>query len=156
MKSITRWFLRLAWGLGLGYLVLSMGIRVLSVRPDGLGVTAGKLAVCPDSPNCVSSQSTDEDHRVAPIAFTGDAKTAFERLKKIVRALPRCTVVKNEDRYVHAEVRSFLFRFVDDLELHLDSAAGVIHLRSASRLGHSDLGVNRKRVETIRNLFAKE
>jgi uncharacterized protein (DUF1499 family) len=119
-------------------------------RQAALGVRDGRLAPCPASPNCVSSQAGDEVHRVPPIPFTGTAGAAIDRLAGIVRSLPRASVITATKTYLHAEFRSAVFRFVDDVEFLADEPAGVIQVRSASRVGSSDLGVNRKRVETIR------
>ena len=119
-------------------------------RPASLGVRQGRLAPCPSSPNCVSSLADDEMHRVAPLPFSGTAAAAIDRLAGTVRSLPRASVITATDTYLHAEFRSAVFRFVDDVEFLADESAGVIHLRSASRVGTSDLGVNRRRVETIR------
>ena len=121
-----------------------------SVRPANLGTYQGKLAPCPSSPNCVSSQSSDDAHRISPLTFSGRAADAMKKLTAIVQTFPRTTVITVSDRYLHAEVTSAIFRFVDDLEFLVDDAAKVIHVRSASRMGYSDLGVNRKRVEEIR------
>ena len=125
-------------------------------RPDALGVTAGRLAPCKPSPNCVSSQAdrSDTTHYLAPLAAGHDPHRAFATLKRIVRDAPRVTVVRDEPDYLYAEYRSRLFGFVDDVEFWLDPRAGVIHVRSASRLGRSDLGVNRERVEQIRARLA--
>lgn len=112
------------------------------------------LDPCSSTPNCVSSQDSRESHRVEPFAFEGAADAAFERLEEIIGELPRTRVVKKDEDYLRAECRSAIFRFVDDLELLVDADAGVIHVRSASRVGYSDLGVNRRRVEEIRSLFA--
>jgi len=119
-------------------------------RPASLGVRQGRLAPCPASPNCVSSLADDETHRIAPLPFAGTAAAAIERLARTVRTLPRASVITATDDYLHAEFRSAVFRFVDDVEFLADESAGVIHIRSASRVGTSDLGVNRRRVETIR------
>jgi uncharacterized protein (DUF1499 family) len=119
-------------------------------RPPGLGVRDGSLAPCPASPNCVSSQAPDEGRRVAPLPFTGPAPDAMKKLTAVVRSLPRTAIITTTDSYLHAEFTSFLFRFIDDTEFLADDAAKVIHVRSASRLGYSDLGVNRKRIELIR------
>lgn len=119
-------------------------------RPPDLGVRDGRLAPCPASPNCVSSRAPDDGHRVAPLTYTGPAQDAMKKLTTIVRSLPRTAVITTTDTYLHAEFTSFLFRFTDDVEFLIDDAAKVIHVRSASRLGYSDLGVNRKRIETIR------
>lgn len=122
-------------------------------RPSNLGVQEGRLAPCPSSPNCVSSQSTDGKHGIDPIAYAGSMEEARARLEKIVSAMPRTKVVRAEQDYMHLECSSRLFRFVDDVEFWFDDVKKVIHCRSASRKGYSDLGVNRKRLEEIRERF---
>ena len=117
------------------------------VAPEGV------LAPCPASPNCVSSDAGDEAHRVDAISISGDVAAAWAAAREVVAALPRTTIVVSDDAYLHAECRSRLFRFVDDLELALRSERGEIAVRSASRIGHSDLGVNRARVEEIRSVL---
>ncbi|SCY07874.1 DUF1499 domain-containing protein [Desulfoluna spongiiphila] len=119
-------------------------------KSGGLGVTDGRLAPCPDSPNCVSSQAEDEAHRVAPLPLEDSPADAMDRIVSCLMATPRVTLVTRTDTYLHAEVRSALFRFVDDVEVSIDEAGQTIHFRSASRTGHSDLGVNRKRVERLK------
>ena len=119
-------------------------------RPGSLGVRQGRLAPCPSSSNCVSSLADDEPHRISPLPFSGPAAAAIDSLAGIVRSLPRASVVTATENYLHAEFRSAVFRFVDDVEFLVDESAGVIQVRSASRVGSSDLGVNRKRIETIR------
>lgn len=119
-------------------------------RPATLGVRDGRLSPCPATPNCVSSQAPDDGHRVDPLPFTGPAQDAMLRLKSIVRSFRRTAVITDTGSYLHAEFTSAVFRFVDDVEFLADDMAKVIHVRSASRLGQSDLGVNRKRVEEIR------
>ena len=121
-----------------------------SVRPANLGTHDGKLAPCPSSPNCVSSQSPDNSHLIAPFTYSGQAADAMKKLAAIVQTFPRTSIIAASDRYLYAEVTSAIFRFVDDLEFLVDDTAKVIHVRSASRMGYSDLGVNRKRVEQIR------
>jgi len=121
-----------------------------SLRPANLGTHDGKLAPCPSSPNCVSSQSPDDAHRIAPLTYSGWAADAMKKLTSIVQTFPRTSVITVSNSYLHAEFTSAIFRFVDDLEFLVDDTAKVIHVRSASRLGTSDLGVNRKRVEQIR------
>ena len=111
------------------------------------------LAPCPSSPNCVSSLATDAEHRVAPIAYRGDPAAAMRRLRDVIAAMPRSRVVSASDTALYAEFTSRLFRFVDDVDCAVDPAAGVIQIRSASRVGYSDLGVNRARVEAIRAAF---
>jgi len=115
---------------------------------------ARRLDPCPASPNCVCSLDPDEPHRVVPLSFEGPADQAWDRVRAIVAAWPRTTVVLEQPGFLHAEVRSRLFRFVDDLQLLLDEASGCIHIRSASRVGRSDFGVNRRRVEALRAAFS--
>ena len=119
-------------------------------RPNNLGVRDGKLASCPNSPNCVSSQSTDAVHQIAPLTFNTTPEQAIANLKTIIQSLPRTTIITESQDYIYAEFKSALMGFVDDVEFYLDRNANLIQVRSASRLGQSDLGVNRKRIETIR------
>lgn len=126
----------------------------LSSPPDTLGVQGGQLAPCPDSPNCVSTQSTSDTHRIDPIPFTASPEQAQQRLLEIIRSLERATIVTDTPGYVHVEFRSRFFRFVDDAEFFVDQDAGVIHARSAARLGYSDMGVNRERIQMIAERFA--
>jgi uncharacterized protein (DUF1499 family) len=123
--------------------------------PAALGVRDGRLAPCPASPNCVSSQATDADHRVAPIAYTGDAAAALVRLAHMIAAQPGATIVAQHDGYIYATFQTPLMGFVDDVEFLVDPAQRVIQVRSASRLGTSDFGVNRKRIEALRAALAK-
>ncbi|MCY7273575.1 MAG: DUF1499 domain-containing protein [Phormidesmis sp. CAN_BIN44] len=123
-------------------------------RPTNLGVQNGALAACPDSPNCVNSFSTDAEHKIDPIRFTSSPDKAFADLKQTVQSMPRTKIVTENETYLYAEFASNLMGFVDDVEFYLDKTAGVIHVRSASRLGQSDLGVNRQRVEAIRGALA--
>jgi uncharacterized protein (DUF1499 family) len=120
--------------------------------PTGLGLHEGRLATCPGRPNCVSSQAEDEAHRVAPL-ISGPAQTAAEvwqRLQQVLEEMDRVRIVTATDHYLHAECSSAFWGFVDDLECHLDAESGVIHLRSAARMGYSDFGQNRRRIETLR------
>jgi len=119
-------------------------------RPVNLGVTNGRLAPCPSSPNCVSSQSSDPDHAVAALYYTSSPAEAMAKLKRIMQAMPRTLIVTETPAYLHVECTSAVMRLVDDVEFSLDESTRSINLRSASRLGKSDLGVNRKRVEEIR------
>ncbi len=111
------------------------------------------LKPCPSSPNCVSSLAEDAPHRVPPLSWTGEFAQAKARLRQAVLAAGDATFVVEADTYWHLEFRSRVFRFVDDVEFLFDREHRLIHVRSASRVGYSDLGVNRKRVETIRARF---
>lgn len=120
------------------------------VRPANLGVKDGRLAPCPPTPNCVSSQSTDKDHAIAPLSYSSSMPEAMADLKKIIQKMKRTRIVAETDNYLYVEFTSALWRFVDDVEFYFDDASKTIQVRSASRLGKSDLGVNRKRIEMIR------
>lgn len=124
-------------------------------RPSNLGVKDNRLSPCPSSPNCVSSQSDDEKHKIDPIRFTSTPAEAMDKLKKVVQGMERTKGVRETQDYLHVEFRTLL-GFVDDVEFYLDGSQKVIHLRSASRVGYWDLGVNRKRMESIRTEFGRK
>ena len=121
-------------------------------RPGNLGVRDNRLSACPSSPNCVSSQASDEEHRIAPLLFHGDPDSAFARLKQLLAKHNDTAVIDESPGYLRVELRTTLF--VDDGEFLLDRKGKVIHVRSASRLGYSDLGKNRSRMEEIRREFS--
>jgi uncharacterized protein (DUF1499 family) len=125
-------------------------LRAMSARPKNLGVTHGRLMPCPKSPNCVSSQAEDAQHHIDPLRLSGTPPTAISQLEEVLSKVPRTAEVTKTDHYLHAEATSRIYRFVDDVEFLVDEQAGVIHCRSASRVGYSDLGVNRARIEQIR------
>jgi len=120
-------------------------------RPDNLGVKDGRFAACKTTPNCVSSQAdpADREHYIMPIAFNG----TMHELRRAVESMTRATVIREEGSYLYAEYKSALMGYVDDVELLLDEKARLVHVRSASRLGRSDFGVNRKRIEELRALI---
>jgi uncharacterized protein (DUF1499 family) len=122
-------------------------------RPGNLGVSNARLAPCRRTPNCVSSQAdpADAEHYIAPIPFRGDAIAAVRRA---VAGIPRTTIIQTQTDYLYAEFRTPLVRYVDDVEFFYDDKAGVIHVRSASRLGRRDFGVNRRRIEELRSLIS--
>ena len=125
-------------------------------RPGNLGVKDGRLAPPKRTPNSVSSQAdpADAEHYTAPIPFKGDALAAMGAVRKAVASMQGATVIRHEGNYFYAEFRTKVMRFVDDVEFVFDDKAGLIHLRSASRLGRRDFGVNRARVEAIRARIA--
>ena len=133
-------------------LVLFLLLPGMSLLASAAGAGEADLLPCPSSPNCVSSRDPDPARRVDPIPFRGTPEEAREALEAVVRSLPRATIVASSGTGSRAEFRSLL-GFVDDVEFRIDGAAGVVHVRSASRKGYWDLGVNRRRVETIREAF---
>ena len=127
-------------------------------RPHDLGAHDGLLKPpVAASWNSVSSQAAryphTDYHEIAPLRYQGDGHAAFGRLAAIVAAMPGATVVTSQPTYVYAEFQTPLLKFVDDVEFLLDQPAGLIHMRSASRLGSRDFGANRKRLEAIRQRF---
>jgi uncharacterized protein (DUF1499 family) len=112
----------------------------------------GKLRPCPGTPNCVVSEGSGKDSYIEPLTFSGEPGAAWEHAKEALTGLGG-RIEKDTGDYLWATFRSRIWRFVDDTELRLDAAGKVIHVRSASRVGKGDLGVNRKRVERLRNLF---
>jgi uncharacterized protein (DUF1499 family) len=124
--------------------------------PTNIGVNNGRLAACPATPNCVSSQApaSDTQHAIAPLPFSSDAPTTMAKLKQAIAVIPRTNIIKETNDYLYVEFASKLMGFVDDVEFYLDNETKTIQVRSASRLGESDLGVNRQRIEGIRSKLA--
>jgi uncharacterized protein (DUF1499 family) len=121
--------------------------------PENLGVHDGKFAPCPSTPNCVISQGSDSTHEIAPLTYNTDRETAKQLLLKVLGVVPRTTIIEETEDYIRVESSSRLLGFVDDAEFYLPADEKMIHVRSASRLGESDLGVNRRRLEQIRLAF---
>jgi uncharacterized protein (DUF1499 family) len=121
--------------------------------PAGLGLRDGRLAACPQSPNCVASQEADVRHHIDALVYNDSRAAACKRLQAAILALPRATVVTAKEDYLHATFASTLFGFVDDAEFYLPADRPVVEVRSAARSGWSDFGVNRKRLETLRTAF---
>lgn len=121
-------------------------------RPENLGVRDGRLASCGRRLNCVSSQADagDAQRYVAPIVLRARTSDAIAAVRRTVEGMARAVVVAHEGSYLHAEFRSAWMGFVDDVEFFYDEPAGLLHVRSASRLGRRDFGVNRARVEALR------
>jgi len=119
-----------------------------------LGINNGRLMECPKTPNCLNSQAKDDEHFIQPILFIGTPQDAQIRLLKILNEWKRTKIIVAQDNYIRAEFVSKVFRFVDDVEFYFpetETKEIAIHIRSASRVGHSDFGVNRKRIEQIRS-----
>ena len=109
---------------------------------------------CPDKPNCVSSKSSLSLHKIAPLTHKKTSQDARLKLLKIIKSMPRSQILADKDNFIHVEFTSKIFQFVDDVEFYFEEP-GKIHFRSASRVGHSDMGINRGRMEEIRRLFEK-
>ena len=121
-----------------------------------LGVNSGQLMPCPTTPNCVSSQTTDKDQFIQPLHFSGTGEEAQQRLLQILNTFQKTNILTVQKNYIRVAFSSKIFGFVDDAEFYfmpIKNDKVVINLRSASRIGYSDLGVNRKRIEQIRKIF---
>ena len=138
-------------------LVLAVNFNLTAgAQPTNLGINNGQLLACPATPNCVSSQAPTSDvaHTIAPLPLAGDRDQTMAKLQRSIEALPRTKIIRANDNYLYVEASSQLMRFVDDLEFYLDDKSQKIQVRSAARLGESDLGVNRQRIEEIRAKLA--
>jgi uncharacterized protein (DUF1499 family) len=113
------------------------------------------LEDCPPVANCVSSQAKRADRRVAPFPCGANCAETLHHLRSLLDSTRGATIVASSDVYIHAEFRTPVLRFVDDLELLMDSEERMIHVRSASRIGSWDLGVNRRRVESLHRRLAR-
>src|SRR5581483_1737652 len=146
--------------IGYGLLIVTLlafmihGFR--APRPATLGAPDGRLAPCPASPNCVSSQAEDSEHKIAPFGWSKSLADSKAEIKRAIQAMPRAEIITEHEHYLHAEFTTLICRYVDDVEFVFDETNRVIHVRSASRVGYSDLGVNRKRVEKLRGLLPEE
>lgn len=133
-------------------LVSTLCIVSMAVRAE---TTKKRLPPCQDTPNCVSSQASDKLHYIQPFKISGDPKYAWTELRKALLSHDRIVITHETDDSLHAEATSLVLSFVDDIDALLDVKAGLIHIRSASRVGHSDFGVNRKRIEGLRTQLRK-
>ena len=156
MLNIKQVVLYTTAGIGL-IAIAGMGVLAILARvvkaPSTLGVRDGRLAPCPNSPNCVSTYNQDKTHGIEPISYATSVAEARERLLHIVRSMERTRIVTAEPTYTHAEFRTKGMGYVDDVEFYLDEDANLIRFRSASRLPYWDWGVNRERMEAIRRAF---
>lgn len=126
-------------------------------RSDEIGIDSSGLRGCPKSPNCVSSEAKDEKHSIELFRLKGDPNANWPLIRDEIVSIPGWVIVMATGNYIHVECKSRVFRFVDDLELYFNSSNGIISIRSASRIGYSDFGANRRRVELLRNeLRAKQ
>ena len=149
MKVVMYWIVGSVLVLGL----LTIGIALMPKGQPRVGLVSGHLSACPDSPNCVCSEDVAASATIAPLQFNDAVATAWQRARAAIIASGG-QIQKEEPHYLWASFTTKWLRFVDDVELRLDRGKRLIHIRSASRVGHSDLGANRKRVAHIRAVFA--
>ena len=137
--------------------VILLIILVMAVQnartPSDIGLTAGRLASLPKSPNAVSSQAEDEGKRVSPFPFKENLEESKQSLKHALYTYGNIEILTEESHYIHAVSTTKTMKYRDDLEFHFDEQAGVIHFRSASRVGYSDGGLNRERYNSLMDLY---
>ncbi len=125
-------------------------LMTLSTANQANSASEKTLPLCRDSPNCVSSQASDAKHFIEPFKISGNPKEAWKALKEAINNQSRMVITHETANTLHAEATSLVFQFVDDINVILDTDTNLFHIRSASRTGHSDFGVNRKRMEALR------
>lgn len=122
-------------------------------RPKTIGITNKSLYPCPESPNCVSTMTDSKSHFIPALSYKTDKEKAYAVLVNLLSADPRAAIISQTDDYLYVEFKSRWFRFVDDVEFYFSEDNSLIHVRSASRIGYSDMNVNQKRIEHIRRQF---
>lgn len=158
-----RWLNYLEKGIRMQMIIKILGVMIavmISIMafknnqvPTGLGVNEGILSPVPDSPNGVSTQTEVEEKKVEPLPFIGDLEASKERILEAVKAYGKHHVKVKRGQYLHIVFKTGTMQYKDDAEFYFDVEEGLIHFRSASRIGHSDMGLNRERYEAIRNLY---
>jgi uncharacterized protein (DUF1499 family) len=139
------------------FIAVSLWLGCGGRMPEGLGADRGLLAPCPNKPNCVSSFAGDEDHRIDALVIEGSDEAAWQSLRRLLESAPRVEIVTSSTTYIHAVYTTPIMRYRDDVEFLLRTNENEIAVRSASRVGHSDMGLNRDRIEAIRTaLRAKD
>lgn len=134
----------------IGFFVLGL----MSQSGEAGGLVGGRLAKCPDKPNCVCTEfEADLTHYTEPVLISrSDTSGVLSGLKTVIQEMGG-KVQKEDSQYLAATFTSSFFRFVDDLEIRIDLDQKTIHMRSSSRVGHSDRGVNKKRIERLKKLY---
>ena len=131
---------------------LAMGICT-TVAETEYSMAEQMFSTCPDKDNCVSSLDIGTRHYVEPLNYHGSIHNARARLLRVINEFSRTQLIENSGTYIRATFTTFLFRFTDDVEFQIDDNEKLIHMKSASRVGYSDLGANRRRCEEIRKRF---
>lgn len=122
-------------------------------RPKSIGLINNRLTDCPDTPNCVNTYSSDSIHAIEPLHYTTTKEEAVAQIIEIINSMKRTKIITQTDSYLHVEFTTKIMRYTDDVEFYFDGTNKTIHFRSASRVGYSDLGLNRERMNEIKNIF---
>ena len=126
---------------------------IIQTLKKPIGIKDGKFQPCPKSPNCVSTQSNDEKHKMEPLTYETTLEEVMVKIKDIIGTFKRTKLITEEENYIHFEFRTATFKFVDDVEFYFDDSTKLIHFRSAARKGYSDMGVNKKRMKKVSTLY---
>tara|TARA_B100000945_G_C20055995_1_gene445805 strand:- start:66 stop:560 length:495 start_codon:yes stop_codon:yes gene_type:complete len=141
--------------LGFFFFLFLVTHLILNDLTYNLGLKNQLLSQCPGTPNCVSSQEINTQNSIQPITYEDSLRQAKERIYLVINSMRGTKIIVKDDLYLHVEFTTQLLRFIDDVEFFFDESQSLIHVRSVSRRGYWDLGVNRRRVETIRSKFEK-
>jgi uncharacterized protein (DUF1499 family) len=145
--------------IGIVVVIVLMALQMFvnnNMAPKNLGVTNGQLAPMPKSPNAASSQSNEEYYKVEPLKMKADLETTKEALLKAVDAYGNGEVKINEDNYIYVVFTTSTMKYKDDLEFYINIEDGLVHYRSASRVGYSDMGLNRERYNAIAKFYNED
>lgn len=137
-------------------LIITMMVMKNNQVPSGLGLTDGKLAEVPKSPNGVSTQTEVKEKKVEALPFIGTLEDSRKRVLEAMTNYGKYHVVAKRDQYLHVVFKTGTMQYKDDAEFYFDTEEELIHFRSASRVGHSDMGLNKERYEAIRRLYLSE
>jgi len=137
------------------FLLLTFSIVLVTMSMSQAQESSHILKECPSSPNCVSSVTSSEKHYMAPFNYTGELEDAIRKIKKVLSEENRAKITLEDKNYIRAEFKIAVFGFIDDVEFLIDNEEKKIHFRSASRVGYSDLGVNKKRMIRIKHALEK-
>lgn len=143
----------------IGGLVVIMAVGMVvknNKTPNNLGVNNSELAPMPSSPNAVSTQTDDEDKKVEPFEFKGDLENSKKVIIDVLDKIDKVKIVKNEEDYIYSVFETKTMKYKDDVEFYFDKENKLIHFRSASRIGYSDMGLNKERYEKIRKMYYEQ
>ncbi|MBZ9687198.1 DUF1499 domain-containing protein [Clostridium estertheticum] len=138
----------------MGAIVIYMVVKN-NLTPNNLGVTNGKLAQMPNKPNAVSSQTEEKDKKVEPLEFKGNLNDSKQQMIKVIENYGNAKIVKNDTNYIYVVFTTGIMKYHDDVEFYFDESKKLIQIRSASRIGYSDMGLNRERYNKLRELYYK-
>ena len=150
---VIKWFVAVPMIVIIAFIALRLAIWIADVQPKSIGEKSKQLTPCPGTPNCVSSTSLQSSEQIEPMRYTGEQTDAHATLLSAIAETPNSTIRTQTPDYVHVEFKTLLLGFIDDAEFLFNPDEKIIHLRSASRIGRSDFGVNRKRLQTLRESF---